>query len=69
VWANDVRGARLQDDIDHQAQRAHYRLPEMQAATPEQVAAIASEVEPRWQALILIAAYSGLRWGELAGLR
>lgn len=45
------------------------RLPEMQAATPEQVAAIASEVEPRWQALILMAAYSGLRWGELAGLR
>src|SRR4029078_8892960 len=26
-------------------------------------------VEPRWQALILLAAYSGLRWGELAGLR
>jgi integrase len=45
------------------------RLPEMQAATPEQVAAIASAVEPRWQALILMAAYSGLRWGELAGLR
>lgn len=45
------------------------RLPEMQAATPEEVAAIASNVEPRWQALILMAAYSGLRWGELAGLR
>lgn len=45
------------------------RLPEMQAATPEQVAAIAAAVEPRWQALVLMAAYSGLRWGELAGLR
>jgi integrase len=45
------------------------RLPEMQAATPEQVAAIASAVEPRWQAHVLMAAYSGLRWGELAGLR
>ena len=41
----------------------------MQAATPEQVATIAANVEPRWQALILMAAYSGLRWGELAGLR
>lgn len=45
------------------------RLPEMQAATPEQVAAIASVVDPRWQGLVLMAAYSGLRWGELAGLR
>lgn len=40
----------------------------MQAA-PEQVAAIAEAVEPRYQALVLMAAYSGLRWGELAGLR
>ena len=45
------------------------RLPEMQAATPEQVAAIAEAVEPRYRALVLMAAYSGLRWGELAGLR
>lgn len=45
------------------------RLPEMQAATPEQVADIAANVEARWRALVLMAAYSGLRWGELAGLR
>jgi integrase len=45
------------------------RLPEMRAATPEEVLAITSSVEPRWSALILMAAYSGLRWGELAGLR
>jgi len=45
------------------------RLPEMRAATPEEVAAIVAVVEPRWQALILMAAYSGLRWGELTGLR
>src|SRR4051812_11162892 len=48
---------------------ATQRLPAMQAATPEQVAAIASVVDPRWQALVLMAAYSGLRWGELSGLR
>src|SRR5258708_5083318 len=41
----------------------------MRCATVEEVAAIAQAVEPRWQALILLAAYSGLRWGELAGLR
>jgi integrase len=45
------------------------RHPEMQVATPEQVAAIASAAGPRWEALILTAAYGGLRWGELAGLR
>ena len=43
--------------------------PEMQVATPVQVAAIAAASGPRWEALILTAAYGGLRWGELAGLR
>jgi len=45
------------------------RLPEMRCATPEEVAAIAQAAGPRWYALIMLAAYSGLRWGELAGLR
>jgi integrase len=45
------------------------RLPEMRCATVEEVTAIAEAVERRWRALILLAAYSGLRWGELAGLR
>ena len=42
---------------------------EMRVATPEQVAALASAVGPRWETLVFTAAYSGLRWGELAGLR
>ena len=45
------------------------RLPEMRCATSEQVAARAEAVEPEWRALILLAAYSRLRRGELAGLR
>ena len=44
-------------------------LPEMRAATAEEVASLAQAAGARWQALILLAAYSGLRWGELAGLR
>lgn len=44
-------------------------LPEMRAATPDEVAALAQAAGTRWEALILLAAYSGLRWGELAGLR
>ena len=45
------------------------REHEMQIATPEQVAALAAAVGPRWEAMVFAAAYSGLRWGELAGLR
>jgi integrase len=42
---------------------------EMRIATVEQVAAIADQVPPRYRALVLVAAFGGLRWGELAGLR
>ncbi|HVV38671.1 MAG TPA: site-specific integrase [Acidimicrobiales bacterium] len=45
------------------------RHAEMSVATPDEVAALAAAVGPRWEALVLTAAYSGLRWGELAGLR
>jgi integrase len=45
------------------------RHAEMQIATPEQVAALAAAVGAHWEALVFTAAYSGLRWGELAGLR
>jgi integrase len=45
------------------------REQEMQIATPEQVAALAAAVGPRWEALVFTAGYGGLRWGELAGLR
>jgi integrase len=45
------------------------RHTEIQIATPEKVADLAAAVGPRWEALVFAAAYSGLRWGELAGLR
>lgn len=41
---------------------------EMRIATPEQITDLATAVGPRWEALVLCAAYGGLRWGELAGL-
>ena len=34
-----------------------------------QVAALAEAIDPRYRALVLVAAYGGLRWGELVGLR
>lgn len=42
---------------------------EMRVATPEEVQALVEAVDDRWKALVLTAAYSGLRWGELTGLR
>jgi integrase len=45
------------------------RAPEMWVATVAQVAALAQAIDPRFRALVLVAAYAGLRWGELVGLR
>jgi integrase len=45
------------------------RAPEMRFATVAQIAALADAINPRYRALVLVAAYGGLRWGELVGLR
>ena len=37
--------------------------------TPAEIARLASSIEPRFRALVLVSAYGGLRIGELAGLR
>ena len=41
----------------------------MRFATVAQIAALAEAVGPRYRALVLVAAYGGLRWGELVGLK
>jgi integrase len=45
------------------------RAPEMRFATVAQVAAVADAIGARYRALVLVAAYGGLRWSELVGLR
>jgi integrase len=42
---------------------------EMRFLEPAEVSALAGAVPDRYRALILSAAYTGLRWGELAGLK
>jgi integrase len=42
---------------------------EMRFLTPAEVATLADAIQPRYRALVLVAAYGGLRIGELAGLR
>ncbi|WP_433889338.1 tyrosine-type recombinase/integrase [Streptomyces sp. CA-111067] len=42
--------------------------PERPTATIPEVFALADAVQPRYRALVLLAAFCGLRWGELVGL-
>lgn len=42
---------------------------ELPTVTDEQVWEIADAVQPRYRVLVLTAAYTGMRWGELAALR
>jgi integrase len=46
-----------------------YHTPERPTATVDQILALAAAMPPRYSALITVAAFSGLRWGELAALR
>ncbi len=45
------------------------KSPERPVLTVAQVYALAEVVGPRYRALVLIACFCGLRWGELAGLQ
>lgn len=47
------------------------RIPrrEMETFTINQIEGIAAAVNPRYRCFILVAAYGGLRWSELVGLR
>ncbi|MGI8755295.1 MAG: site-specific integrase, partial [Acidimicrobiales bacterium] len=42
---------------------------EMRFLTPSEIGQLAEAIDPRYQALILLASYGGLQLGELAGLR
>lgn len=47
-------------------------LPEMRCPTPDQVTKLAdavASIQPKYRALVLLAGYGGLRWGEATALR
>jgi integrase len=44
-------------------------LDEMRFLAPDEIARLAAEIDVRYRALVLVAAFGGLRIGELAGLR
>jgi integrase len=41
----------------------------MKIITPDQVHELAEAIDPRYRVMVLTAAYTGLRWGETAGLQ
>jgi integrase len=41
----------------------------MRFLSPEEVARLAEAITPRYRSLVYTAAYTGLRWGELAALK
>jgi integrase len=41
---------------------------ELHPLTPEQVMAMAAAVRPRYRAMVILAACTGMRWSEIAGL-
>jgi len=43
-------------------------VKEMPVLAPSQILGLADTIDQRYRALILLAAYSGMRWGELVGL-
>ncbi|NKV30734.1 tyrosine-type recombinase/integrase [Rhodococcus hoagii] len=45
------------------------RVVEPIALTASEIRELANEMPERWQALVLVAGFSGLRWGELVALR
>jgi integrase len=45
------------------------KSPERPVLTIDQVYALADAIGPRYRALVLLACFCGLRWGELAGLQ
>ena len=44
------------------------RRPEMRFLDVDEIETLAAAADPRYRALVLTAAYTGLRWGEAAGL-
>jgi hypothetical protein len=45
------------------------RAPEMRHISAAELTQLASKIDRRYRALVLVAGYGGLRWGDLVGLR
>jgi integrase len=69
VLAGAVDAGMLSRNVTTKVGLPRVRMQEMRFLTCEQVAGLAKVHPERYRALVLVAAYGGLRFGELAGLR
>lgn len=69
VLAQAVTDGLLAANPAHVAGGGHAEHPERQPLTPTEVAALAAAVPPHYRAAVLVAAWSGLRPGEVFALR
>ncbi len=68
-----VMGAAVEDDLIRKNPCAGAKLAaaapaEMRFLSPEEISGLVAEIPDEYRALVLVAAYGGLRFGELAGL-
>ncbi len=73
-WVRLTLNQAVRDRLITASPAAGVRLPrshptEMRLLDPTEVAALASELPDRYSSLAITAAYTGMRWGELAGLQ
>ncbi len=69
VLAAAVRAGLLQRNVAENVELPRIRSQEMRFVTPGQITALADAHPQRHRAFVLIAAYGGFRFAELAGLR
>ncbi len=64
-----VDAGRIRNDPTARVKLPKIEHHEMRFLTPAEVATLADAIDPRYRALVLVGAYCGLRFGELAGLK
>jgi integrase len=64
-----VRARLIPNDPSEGVRLPKVERDEMRFLTPAEVAALAETIGPEYRAFVLLGAYGGLRFGELAGLR
>lgn len=64
-----VDAGRIRNDPTARVKLPRIEVAEMRFLTPSEVATLADAIDPRYRALVLVGAYCGLRFGEIAGLK
>ena len=69
VFASAVRSKALAASPCHGVKLPRIARPELPILTLTEIEDLAARVDPRYRAMVLVAAYAGLRWGEAAALK